>query len=517
MKKLLLLLTVILLTLCLTSCGEKTANGFDYTVNSDGKTCTITGIDSSLPEWLEWLEELDWVEGEKYYKSNLSIPKSLMGYTVTSIGSSAFEYCDSLTSVTIPDSVTSIGSYAFRDCDSLTSITIPDSVTSIGDCAFEYCYSLTSITVDENNQDYKSIDGNLYSKDESYLIQYAIGKQDTDFVIPEGVTRICSSAFEYCDSLAFITIPDSVVSIGWYAFYNCDGLTSIFIPDSVTSVGGFAFAYCNSLTSVVIGNGITSMGDYAFVWCDNLYTIYNNSNLKLTFGGVANKAKVIVNKDGISYADDGNKYILTDDGFLFKYKQGEYTLIAYDGRESKVTLPEKINGSSYSLECVKGLTEVIIPDGVTNIEANSFGDSLRSITIPASVINIDAEAFVDCTRLQNIKVSEENAAYKSIDGNLYTKDGKILVKYSSRRAEKQFVIPNEMTEININYPDDFYYIESVVIHKGVTNIADSAFSGCENLEYVYFTGTQEEWKNIVFGEHNDNLINAIIVYEYIPE
>ena len=71
--------------------------------------------------------------------------------------------------------------------------------------------------------------------------------------------------------------------------------------------------------------------------------------------------------------------------------------------------------------------------------------------------------------------------------------------------------------IIVTYPNDLYYIESVVIHDGVTNIADSAFSGCKNLEYVYFTGTQEEWKNILIGKDNGYLIDAIIVYEYIPE
>ena len=61
---------------------------------------------------------------------------------VTSIGYSAFYYCDSLTSIMIPNSVTSIGTGAFRGCSSLTSITIPESVTSIGDEAFTGCCGL---------------------------------------------------------------------------------------------------------------------------------------------------------------------------------------------------------------------------------------------------------------------------------------------------------------------------------------------------------------------------------------
>ena len=89
------------------------------------------------------------VEIRDYYGNaeTLDIPSVIDGYTVTSIGDSAFHECCSLTSVTIPDSVTNIGVWAFVTCESLTSVTIPDSVTSIGYGAFSNCESLVSVII----------------------------------------------------------------------------------------------------------------------------------------------------------------------------------------------------------------------------------------------------------------------------------------------------------------------------------------------------------------------------------
>lgn len=145
---------------------------------------------------------------------------------VTRIGYHAFEKCSALASINIPDRVTEIHGFAFFGCTSLTSLTIPASVTSIGGKAFTQCHSLTDINVNENNKNFKSIDGNLYSIG-GELIQYAIGKRDASFVIPVGVTSIGDSAFYYCTWLKRVIIPVSVISIGDCAFYSCDILNDI--------------------------------------------------------------------------------------------------------------------------------------------------------------------------------------------------------------------------------------------------------------------------------------------------
>ena len=157
-----------------------------------------------------------------YYGDNLNmntyttyvIPSLLEKVTITggNILRGAFQNCENLITIEIPDSVTSIGLAAFSKCSSLTSIEIPDGVTSIDSSAFYRCSSLTSIE------------------------------------IPDSVTSIGERAFYECGSLSSVTIGNSVTSIGYSAFYDCDSLTSVVIPDSVTSIGPYAFSGCSSLT-----------------------------------------------------------------------------------------------------------------------------------------------------------------------------------------------------------------------------------------------------------------------------
>ena len=204
---------------------------------------------------------------------DIVIPSELGGHPVTSIGVYAFNDCKGFTSVTIPDSVTSIGLQAFDSCTGLTSITIPGNVTHIDGAPFAFCKSLVNIIVDNNNEKYSSNDGVLFNKEQTLLVQYPAGKQNSTYAIPYGVTDVGYGAFIQCETLMDVTIPDSVTNIGYGAFAICSSLTDITIPDSVKIIDEIAFAGCNGLTSIEIPDSVTTIGVQAFSECCNLTSV----------------------------------------------------------------------------------------------------------------------------------------------------------------------------------------------------------------------------------------------------
>jgi hypothetical protein len=146
----------------------------------------------------------------------------------------------------IPTQVTQIWSEAFSQCNNLTSVSIHANVTRIGKYALDNCANLNAISVDKMNSIYSSIDGVLFNKSQSVIIQYPTGKVG-NYTIPDSVTGIADGAFSHCTGLANITFPNSLIGIGRGSFAGCQNLTNIVIPDNVTSIDDFAFSQCDHL------------------------------------------------------------------------------------------------------------------------------------------------------------------------------------------------------------------------------------------------------------------------------
>ncbi len=322
----------------------------------------------------------------------ISVNKDITSFEINEktkvIYEKAFFGCNSLTSITIPDSVTSIGWGAFARCSSLTSITIPDSVTSIGESEFSECSSLTSIT------------------------------------IPNSVTSIGWGAFARCSSLTSITIPDSVTSIGDYAFYGCSGLKSITIPNSVTSIEESAFSGCSALTSVTIGNGVTSIGESTFRGCSSLTNITIPNSVtsigESAFRGCSSLTNITipdsVTSIGYFAFDDcsGLKYNEYDNALYLGNKDNPYVVLIKaknrDITSCEINEKTKFIYDGAFFGDIK-LTSIIVPDSVTTIGLSAFSNcsGLTSVTIPNSVTRIGQYAFSGCSNLTevNYKGTEE--------------------------------------------------------------------------------------------------------------
>ena len=360
MKIPLVLLTALFIASAHQTLSGETSGDWTYSVSDNQATITgYSGVGGALviPAVVNAISVVKVGDGYPpiFGRGNTTVTSVTIPDSVTSIGRYAFSYCTSLTSVTIPDSVTSIGVSAFYECTSLTSVTIGNSVTSIGRYAFTYCTSLANIAVKDGNLNYSSVDGVLFNKLQTLLVQYPAGILDNSYTIPDSVTSIGEYAFRSCTSLASVTIPESVTNIGEYAFYNCTSLTSVTIPDSVTSIENYAFYACFSLTSITVDAG--------------------NSNYSSVDGVLFNKLQTL----------------------LVQYPAGIL--------DNSYTIPDSVTSiGEYAFESCTSLTSITIPDSVTSIGYSAFEycTSLASITIPDSVTSIGDAAFYECTSLTSV-------------------------------------------------------------------------------------------------------------------
>ena len=211
-----------------------------------------------------------------------------------------------------------------------------------------------------------------YSVRKNVLVKYE--KDDSEFIIPDGIEVIGERAFAMRSNLTTVTIPNSVKRIDPYAFHGCTNLTNINIPDSITTIGAYAFYLCKNLASVTIPNGVTKIGGYAFARCSSITKIDIPKSVTdlggLPFAECTNITNMTAHSGNPKYHADGNCLIdTTDKKIIFGCSN---STIPTDGSVTTI--------DGYAFKNCQNLTRLYIPSCVTTIDRMAF-DNCKNLII----------------------------------------------------------------------------------------------------------------------------------------
>lgn len=362
--------------------------------------------------------------------SDIKIPSN-----VTEIQEEVFSNCKNLKNIELSENIEEISYELFSNCTSLETIEIPSKVTAIESSAFKMCKNLKNIFVSEDNKTYASIDGILYDKSKTTLLQYPSGKLLKEYAIVSGTENIKASAFAKNIYLEKIVLPESILSIERSAFSGSENLHTINIPSKVTTIEDHLFYECTNLAHIELAKEITSIGNYAFYGCTNL---------------------------------------------------------------TSIELPEGIKTIGWHAFDIQNLY-ISLPDSLTNIDESAFGrrEGLKIFCHQGTTAQNYANRFhVECVLVEGnlsealwkaVEEREDTGIIGDTDitvdenGFIITKEG-ILTNYIGK--EENIQIPERVTRIDDNAFYECNILTSVEIQKNVKSIGYAAFSNCSNLEKV---------------------------------
>ncbi len=462
-------------------------------LNKNAKTVVIPSVCENLP--VTSIEEFAFRSCSSL--TSISIPES-----VNFIGRGAFYNCSALESVTLPENIAFIGDYTFEGCKNLASIIIPDNVSFIGWSAFSGCGSLTSITFSSNS---------CLSAIKHEAFEDCSSLTTIDF--PDSVTSIENYVFSGCSNLTSVTIGRNVAFIAENAFYACRKLVEVINKSSLRIIkGGTSYGHIASHAKQVITNEsdskIIKQGEYIFYKDNDVYYLvaYTGKDAELIFVDNIDGNAYTINPYAFYYSSNLTSITFSENSQLTSI--GEW---AFSGCENliSVTIPKSATsigerafsgcdnlmsitfnknghltsiGSSAFFDC-SSLTSITVPDSVTIIGSSAFCNcsNLRSIAIGSGVASIGGSVFSNCDDLIEIIIDENNKYYQSIDGNLYSKNGEILIKYAKGKTATQFIIPNGVTSIGESGFSNCSSLIKIIIPDSVTYIGVSAFRSCNAL------------------------------------
>ncbi|MCZ7636485.1 MAG: leucine-rich repeat protein [Verrucomicrobia bacterium] len=406
----------------------------------------------------------------------VTIPDTVQGLPVTSIGDGAFNGYTGLTSVVIPNSVISIGFGAFQNCSSLTGVTIPDSVTKIGPRSFQDCTRMKNLTIGRS----------LANIDEE---AFAGCRALTSIVIPDSVTHIRNFAFAGCSSLVNLTLGSNLSHIGVWAFAGCAQLVSIAIPDSVTTIYGGAFAGCTSLNEFIV-----SAEHPVYCSLEGIMFTKSRAKLKAYPAGKTGSYTIPTTVTSIEFEAFSGCSRLTAvviPETVTSVGGGAFlNCVAL----TSITIPNTVTSiGEFAFSSCTGLTSIVVPGGVTSIERYTFSGctGLRGITLGGGVTSIGDRAFYGCSGLTSITIPDRvtsigDQAFYGCTGlsNLTIPEGVTSIgqgTFYGCRGLTSIMIPDRVTSIG----DQAFYgctrLTNLTIPEGVTSIGREAFCGCSGL------------------------------------
>lgn len=306
------------------------------------------------------------------------------------------------------------------------------------------------------------------------------------FVIPDGVTKICDEAFQNRASLKQIVFPEGMEEIGESAFSGCTGLSSVLIPrenadiaewtrldtlllpKTVRTIGDFSFHTCTSLTSVVIPDGVTSIPLLAFFGCTSLTSIVIPKSVEDIYASAFAGCCQLKN---IDIAED-NPYFCVKDSMILS-KDGSVLVVCPAG-EGSVVIPEGVTSiDAYAFEGCEGMTAIEIPPSVTSIEEHAFLDcrNLAAVSIPQRVTRLGSGVFSGCTQLASVVLPQGITRIEAFT-------------FSGCKSLASVALPTGITSIDMYAFAACASLTSIVIPDGVTGIGNGAFEHCVNLATV---------------------------------
>ena len=386
---------------------------------------SVTALGIGAFSWCSALSAVTFGEGSSLTKieaSTFSGDSRLSSVTlpenIVYIGRAAFAGDISLTEITLPSGLVYLGDFAFEETG-LVTVAIPKTVETFGIGAFASCHSLTDINVDAENAKYIDIDGVVYDRAMTTLIEYPAGNARTSYTLADGIVTVGQYAFCGSWNLQRVTLSQTVETVDEYAFYDCRSITSYTLSDVLTYIKRYAFAMNSSLWSMVMPDSLMQISNYAFMqdWSLSSVTFTENSRLpRISFGAFAYcglqsfrvPASVSTMAQG-AFIGCSNLYSFT---FAAGSRLESISAYMFDGCANLRTVTFESGSAltsiqAHGFEGMRKLTSVDFGDAkVTNIDnfAFRFCESLKNFTMPDGVTFLGRYAFYYCTDLESVTV-----------------------------------------------------------------------------------------------------------------